>query len=253
MIKWGNTTSDDVGLIVEHHPEIVLPRWRQEIIEVPGRNGDIVIPSDSFQNYEQTYEVFLDHKKLSGIEAALPKVINWLFGVAGYQKLEDSYFPQFYRYAYYAGGSSFVNYFGEYGRGTLVFNCAPEKYYKEGSREIVLDKTGGIKPILKNPSIFNAYPLIYIKIADGQEGGKIAFNDKKVTINNLKTWMYIDVKQHTAYKNKQNLINYLIGDKDPDTGERYNIFDILTLGPETTINWSNSIEQVSITPRWWTI
>ena len=236
MIVWAGTSNLDVGMVVEHYPKIIIPERKQEIQTVPGRNGDIVLSDGSFKNYEQPYQCFLDAKKLGGLEQVMPSIIDWLLGHEGYYRLEDSYFPDVYRMAYYSGGSEFISIFNEYGEGTLTFNCAPEKYYKNGNNSIILTNY----QILRNPSSFTAKPKILVQ---GNGEGKLYFNDKEFTIQSFEVGTVgIDVKEHRAYHGTQNLNNIISGN-----------FEDLELGKETEIRWNNKISYVEIVPRWWTI
>lgn len=235
MIIWAGTSNKDVGMIIEHYPGIIFPERDQEIQHVPGRNGDVVLSSGSFNNYEQQYSAFLDAKKIGGLEQVMPKVADWLLGHEGYQRLEDSYFPDVYRMAYYSGGSTFINMFNQYGEGTLTFNCAPEKYLKSGERTIVLSKN----QVLLNPSSFAAYPLIMVT---GSNSGTLTFNNNSITIASVGTSVTIDVKLHKAYNGSSNRNNTITGE-----------FENLKLGKSTQITWSGGITGVSIIPRWWTI
>ena len=235
MIIWAGTSNKDVGMVVEHYPSIVFPERDQEIQHVPGRNGDIVLSSGSFNNYEQEYSVFLDAKKYGGLEQVMPKLADWLLGHTGYQRLEDSYFPDFYRMAYYSGGSEFLSIFNEYGKGTLTFVCQPEKFYKSGERRIELSKN----QVLLNPSSFRAKPLILVQ---GSGQGTLTFNSKSINISNIGSNVAIDVKLHKAYNGSTNRNNTITGK-----------FEDLELGRSTTIIWSGGITGVTITPRWWTI
>ena len=103
MIIWAGTSSKEVGIVVEHYPDVIVPQKNVEIQTVPGRNGDILLPGGSYQNYTQSYEVFLDAKNLGGLETVMPKITEWLLGHEGYQRLEDSYFPEVYRLAWDGG------------------------------------------------------------------------------------------------------------------------------------------------------
>ena len=235
MIIWAGTSNKDVGMIIEHYPSIVVPKRNQLVQKVPGRNGDIVLPSASFENYDQEYSAFLDAKHIGKLEQVMPKVVDWLLGHEGYQRLEDSYFPDVYRMAYFANGAEFVSLFNEYGEGTLVFNCAPEKYYKTGEKTIELTK--GM--VLRNPSMFDALPLLTVR---GSGSGTISFNGVGVNITNIGTSVTIDVKLHKAYNGSTSRNNTIGGN-----------FETLTLGKETTISWSGGVTGVSIIPRWWTI
>lgn len=235
MIIWAGTSNKDVGMVIEHYPSVIIPERDQVIQEVPGRNGSIVLANGSFKNYEQQYSAFLDSKHIGGLEQVMPKVMDWLLGNEGYQRLEDSYFPDFYRMAFYSGGTSFMNMFNEYGEGTLTFNCAPEKYYKTGEWPITLSKN----QVLLNPSSFAAYPLITVT---GSGSGTLTFNSNSITISSIGTSVTIDVKLHKAYNGSTSRNNTITGS-----------YENMCLGKSTTITWSGGITGVKITPRWWTI
>lgn len=235
MIIWAGTSNKDVGMIIEHYPSVILPNRSQDIQKVPGRNGDIVLTNGSFENYEQSYSAFLDARKIGKLEQVMPKVVDWLLGHEGYQRLEDSYFPDVYRLAYYSGGSEFISLFNEYGEGTLTFNCAPEKYYKTGEWPITMSKN----QVLMNPSSFTANPLILVK---GSGSGTLTFNGSSVMITDIGTSVTIDVKLHKAYNGTTSRNNTING-----------MYENLRLGKNTTITWSGGITGVDITPRWWTI
>ena len=235
MIIWAGTSNRDVGMIIEHYPNVILPKRSQDIQKVPGRNGDIVLSNGSFENYEQEYSAFLDARKIGKLEQVMPKVVDWLLGHEGYQRLEDSYFPDVYRMAYYSGGAEFISFFNEYGEGTLTFNCAPEKYYKTGEKTITLSKN----QVLRNPSAFAAFPLITVT---GSGSGTLTFNGNSLTISSIGTSVTIDTKLHKAYNGNTSRNNTITGE-----------YDNLKLGQETTITWSGGVTGVSIIPRWWTI
>lgn len=235
MIIWAGTSNEDVGMVIEHYPNVVFPERSQDIQEVPGRNGSIVLTNGSFKNYEQQYSAFLDSKNIGGLERVMPKVVDWLLGNEGYQRLEDSYFPDFYRMAFYSGGTSFISMFNEYGEGTLTFNCAPEKYYKTG--EWPIDLT--MNQMLLNPSAFSALPLITVT---GSGSGTLTFNGNSITISNIGTSVTIDVKLHKAYNGSTNRNNTITGN-----------YENLKLGKSTVITWSGGITGVKVVPRWWTI
>lgn len=235
MIKWAGISNLDVGMVVEHYPKVIIPSRKQEVVTVPGRNGDIILNDGSFNNYDQQYAVFLDVKEQGGLEVAMPKIIDWLLGHPGYHRLEDSYFPDVYRMAQFVGGTDFSSIFNEYGEGNLVFNCCPERYFKMGEKPVVL--TNGQK--LFNPTSFEAKPLITVK---GSGNGTLTFDEISVTINDISEFTVVDVKARRVYKNDTRLNNKFVGN-----------FEDLYLGKETTVAWSGGITGVEIVPNWWTI
>lgn len=236
MIIWAGTSNKDVGMVIEHYPSIIIPQRSQDVQSVPGRNGDIVLPNYSFSNYEQSYQAFLDAKYIGGLERVIPKLMDWLLGNEGYQRLEDSYFPDVYRMAYYSGGTQFVSLFNEYGEGTLTFNCAPEKYLKQGERAISLSKN----QVLRNPTAFAAMPLI--TITGNGSNGTLTFNGNSLTIASTPSTIIIDTKLHKAYNGSTNYNSKISG-----------YYENMKLGVITTITWSGGISAVSLIPRWWTI
>ena len=235
MILWAGTSNNDVGMVVEHFPSIVLPKRKQEVQQVPGRNGDIILYQDAYENYEQSYPVFIDGTLKNGMQKTIVLISDWLLGHSGYQRLEDSYFPDFYRMAYYTGGMEFVAYLGQYGQGTLTFNCAPEKYYKMGERPI--NVANG--QIISNPTLFPAKPLITLR---GNGTADLYFGNNSMSITDVNGSVTIDIRDHKAYNGSTNRNSTIIG--------RY---EDMTLQGKMQIRWTGGITSMSMIPRWWTL
>lgn len=236
MIIWAGTSSKDVGMVIEHYPGVIIPQKNVETQHVPGRSDDILLPDGSYQNYTQNYQAFLDAKNLGGLEAVMPKITDWLLGHEGYQRLEDSYFPDVYRMACYMGGNEFISMFNEYGEGTLSFNCAPEKFYKIGDEPVSMTQNKK----LFNKSAFPANPII--ELTGNGSNGALYFNGVGFGINSVPSNLTIDVKQHRAYNGSTSYSSRITG-----------AYENLVLGKETTVSWSGGITSVKIRPRWWTI
>lgn len=237
MIIWAGTSSEDVGMVIQHYPKVIIPARKREVQAVPGRSGDIVIEFDTFENYEQQYDCFLDAKALGGLNTVIPKVSDWLLGNSGYQRLEDTYFPDVYRMAYVVNAIEFTSMFNEYGSGTLTFNCAPEKYFKMGEEEITLTKNQK----LFNPSSFKARPII--KITTNGSNGYLYFNDRAFYLYDEPAGVItVNSKNHTSFNGSTNVSSMIQG-----------LYEDLYLGKETQFNWTGGITAVSIIPRWWTV
>lgn len=242
MIEFAGIRSDERYLIVEHYPQRFFPKRKYNAQAIPGGDKDFLIDEgeDAFSNYSQPYSVFFDSKG-PGLPQASRHIAEWLLGNPGYQRLEDSYDPDFYRLAYYSGGERFLNYFNEYGRGTLTFTCAPKRYYKTGEREIEVANSQK----LYSPSIFHAHPIIKIT---GSGNCTLTLVDKSgtektFTINNVSGTVILYSREHKALNSQGESVN--INVQSP--------YENLYLGQETTISRSSGISQVVIIPRWWTI
>ena len=242
MIEFAGIRSDERYMIVEHYPQRFFPKRKYSTQVIPGGDKDFVIDEgeDAFSNYSQPYSVFFDSKG-PGLPQASRHIAEWLLGNPGYQRLEDSYDPDFYRLAYYSGGEQFLNHFNEYGRGTLTFTCAPKRYYKVGEDSITL--TNGQK--LYSPSTFKAHPIFKIT-GNGVCTINIAdkFGDTKTfTINNVSGTISIYSREHKALTELGVSVNQNVQTD----------YENLYLDSESTISWSNTISSLIVIPRWWTI
>lgn len=253
MIEWAGTRASDLHLITEHIPKRKVPRRKIEVISIPGRSGDIILSQDAFSDYEQQYSVFVDSKKYGSLDTIMPAITEWLLGNPGYQRLEDSFEPQFYRLAYVTGGEDFINIFNEYGEGTLTLICDPRRFYKDGELPITLTVSG---KTIYGPSIFKAKPLIKITLNNAvnsfssNSSSYIKFNNNDFmqfksngSKGQLASLVYdLDVERHTVYSNGVEINDYIDG--------RY---EDLLLEKETLVRFGSNVQSVKIIPKWFTI
>jgi phage-related protein len=260
MIIFNGISSDEVGVIVEHYPKVIFPKRKVEVYNIPGRNGDRIMDQEVYENYDQPYEIFFDSKDRGGLEAMMPKIASWLLSGTGYCRLEDSYFPEFYRMAYVPDAHEFLSYFNEYGRGTLTFNCAPERWYKSGDIEIEIQNG----QTFYNPSGFKAWPLFRF----GGNGANLTIKhigeyipDQIPSIGDITYTQsigssysgitYFDPKEHSIYT--YNHTNTSDPYKRYDSSGQYiGEYEPFYLGKITQISW-NSNTKIYMKPRWWTI
>ena len=242
MIEFAGIRSDECYVIVEHYPQRYFPKRKYNAQAIPGGEKDFLMyeGEDAFSNYSQPYSVFFDSKG-PGLSQASRRIAEWLLGHPGYQRLEDSYDPDFYRLAYYSGGEQFLNFFNDYGQGTLTFTCAPTRFYKSGEVPITLTK--GQK--LFSPSLFRAQPIVRFA---GSGTCTLTLTDSKgtdrtFTVNNVGGVV-------TVYSREHKTVNNSGANKNFDVASDY---ENLYLDTESTITWNNNITSVVLTPRWWTI
>lgn len=240
MIYFNGICGDDLGVIVEHYPQAIFPEKKIITYDVPGRNGTEVIDTGYFSNYDQSYDVFFDAKSRGGLNVVMPQIASWLLGENGYCRLEDSYFPDYFRYAIIKNGHEFLSYFQEYGRGTLTFNCKPERYFKSGEREITVLNGQTVY----NPSGFKAEPIYLFD--NSQTNTSLHLTEAGVTrtVTIPQGPIRIDTKAHAntnlAMSGSPNF-NYM------------DAYETLFLGKETTFTWEGNVTSFKIIPNWWTI
>lgn len=237
MIVWAGVPSDHVGVVVEHYPDQPGPARQYETISVPGRNGDLIIDRGSYSNYTQSYDIYFsaEHSRLyRGAPMGARAVRAWLLGPVGYQVLEDSYDPDFYRTAYYVGPPDVENIMNRFGRLTISFNCKPQRWRKDGRRSVTLTAPG----TLYN-DLFPAKPLIRV---NGTAAGTLTVGAYTVAINELADYIMLDSDLQDAYRGTQNENAAIATDA----------FPVLEHG-DNAISWTGGITSVEITPKWWTI
>lgn len=231
MIWWHGVSGDDVGVVVERYPDVIIPNRKQEKISVPGRSGDLLIQQDAFENVRQTYDIYISAER-PRLPTVAHKVAEWLC-VKGYQRLEDSYWLDTFRIATFQGGIDIANILNRFGRATIEFDCKPQRFYKFGNQFITLTNA----QILHNPSPFTAKPLIVVQ---GSGAATITDGTHQLTLTSCNN-VTIDCDAKQIYQGSIN-VNRFGGGTFPE----------LPTG-DTRIIWAGGITSVKLKPRWWTI
>ena len=233
FLVWNGRISTDYRVQVERYPNQPGPARRYEVIQVPGRNGDLLIDQGAYDNVMQSYEIFFGFR--GGNTPTLARAVrDWLLRPIGYQRLEDSYDPNFYRLAYYSGTVEIENIMNMFGRCTLNFSCKPQRWAKDG--EFPSSYTEACT--LYNP-YFPALPLIQV---NGNGAGVLSVGNYSVEFSDIDGTIMLDSDLQDAYQGTQNKNNTIVT----------SAFPVLEPG-ENSISWSGGITGIEITPRWWTI
>ena len=110
------------------------PEKDVEVYEVPGRSGDLIVDYGSYKNVEITAEIV--------IQATAPDTFLTLYDAlrasimvqSGYQRLEDSLYPNEYRMAR-CTGVEMQQTDSMRGTATITFDAKPQRYYSSGESE----------------------------------------------------------------------------------------------------------------------
>lgn len=231
MIWFNYISGDDVHVVVERYPDIIMPLRKSEKRSVPGRNGDLLIQQDAFENVMQRYEIYIS-AEVPRLTPVAHKVAEWLC-VKGYRRLEDSYWKDTFRLATFTGGVDIANILNRFGRATIEFDCKPQRFYKFG--DFFQTVTNG--QALHNPSPFTAKPVIVVK---GSGSGTISDGTHTLTLSDCNN-MTVDCDIMQIYQGTTNKNSVGSG-----------AFLELPEG-DTTLTWTGGITAVELKPRWWTI
>lgn len=235
QIIFDGRSSADLRLFVERPPDPTGPARRITKYQVPGRSGDGVLDRGELDNYNQEYAVYLSADP-GMVQEYAALVAEWLMGPRGYVRLEDSYTPDTYRLAMFAGPLEVANTLGSFGRATLKFDCLPYRRMKSGDYPADLSGGGWIV----NPTQFDALPLIELTLSGA---GALTVNDATIEIADMTGKIAIDCESMDAAGPDGTNLNAKL------TAE---VFPVLGPGGNQ-ITYTGGVTDIRITPRWRTV
>lgn len=231
------STRDFPIMKVEKYPASYGAVKKFETYSVPGRNGDLHVFENAFQNYVQPYECYYHTDRMTN-EAA-HEVKQWLLANAGYQRLTDAYDPNHYRLATVLTEVKIENRLNRYGRFTVNFNCDPRSFLRSGDFAQVLETA----TVISNPYGFAALPVIKIY---GTGDGTITVAGVTVKLYTLEDHITLDCETQNAYRENgsvlENMNMHIFAPEFPELKPGKN-----------AVSWAGGVERVEITPRWWTV
>ena len=231
---FGGRSSLDFDIRVEKCPMFSAAQRIVERQTVPGRSGDLLIDTGAYSNINQAYEIWFRNPQRPTVQAAR-EIALWLLSGQGYIRLEDSYDPDIFRQALFAGPLDVENWMLTHGRATLEFDCKPQRYLKQGQYPIAVQSGQAI-----GNQWMPALPLIKIT---GTGNGQLVVGNSQVSISDMTGAITLDCDVQNAYNGTLNLNN-----NTTITGG----WPVLATG-QTAISFSGGITAVEITPRWWTL
>ncbi len=235
---WGGVNSFDMGLRIQSKNVFSSPKRDLNFQSVNGRNGDLIVSNNRYENVDVSYTVFVAAKTISELADKITAIKQWLYSSAdGYSRLEDSYDDKFFRCAVFSKALDIEDELNKIGVFTINFSCKPFRYAKSGEEEIVFTS---FPFTVSNPYTFESLP--YIKIEGDGTSALILQNQASNSVWNFTSvdeYLEIDSEQMSFYKGTT-LKN------DTVTGES---FPTLKSG-ETILFVGDNIKKVTIIPRW---
>lgn len=200
--------SSDFGVWCSGFAIFETPAKRFEQIDVPGRNGALIIEDGSYENVEIEFkDCFIPYD----FPTNFSNLKNWLYRQKGYQRLELSWLPDEYRLAAFEGDiSPTIKNWDGMGHFDLVFNCKPQRFLKSGEEPIVLMNWTDMSTIETGGS-----PTVYGKTSalighSGVGNVTLTFNKKSNSAPSLDCcitfWSWID--EPSSYEDNVEYMGY---------------------------------------------
>ena len=252
---------NDFGLFLENLPEASYAERRGDPYQIAGRNGRQYLEDGTFENYDQIYSVGIrDFATRRDVYKLSEDVAEWLIGSRGFCRLEDTYDPDVFRLARFAGSMNFEAVFRNWGRANLVFECQPERYLKTGETAVTaLEGVHALESVsytLTNPTTFTARPLIKVTGYGGIQFSVTPDGETSVAIQcsvgSTRTTFIIDCDSYSVtYEDGTDASSIMTF---VDT-QGYPSFPRLSPGDNIVanipFNGGGYIEKLEIVPRWW--
>jgi len=225
-----NQALSDFGIFVDTIQTHRKPLRRTNKLQIPGRNGDLIIDDGVFENVQLTYHCVIK----SGFRENYDDFAQFIGSLSGYQRIECTDDLTVFREgvvmtdlepsprAYLHSGAI-----------DLTFDCKPQKWLKSGETSTSRTANGTIE----NPTNFASQPLLRAYGA-----GSFTINGTEVAISACDTYTDIDCEMMECFKGTTVCNKYVT----------FSGNDFPKLKPgSNTLTLGSGITRVVITPRWW--
>ena len=235
---FGDYDSRDFGVFITRDGVYNAPRRVYRQIQVPGRNGDLMLDEGRFENIDVTYPCLI----YKCFDANIEGLRNALLSHNGYVRLMDSYHPDEYRLGCFSEDLSVVpKVLGDGGTFEVTFNCKPQRFLTGG--EVAHKYTEDAS--INNPTLFASKPLIRVTF-DTEAADEVFFyvGSDKITLQNRFAYIDIDSDIQDCYSGYSNA--------NPYVQFQSNDFPVLEPGV-TGITLGAGIASIEVTPRWYIV
>lgn len=220
----------EFGLYISGAGVYNAPERAYEEIEIPGRDGLLLGHEKRLGNVEITYPAFI----YTNFKENIGKLKTYLLSKIGYQVLEDTYYPDYFRRGCYYGGLEVEpTSKNDAGSFDLTFMCKPQRYLVSG-RTAVTVASGSV---INNPTEMPSKPLIRV-----YGTGTIAVNGTQLTVLASREYTDIDCELYDCYYLLENRNAYVTFDSDD--------MHFPELSPGDNEVSYTGFSEVKITPRW---
>ena len=167
---FGNVDSREYGIEVFFKDVDRTPKRVYKSIDVPGRNGAVLIDENRYEDVPVSYDC------IALLEADRKAFVNALAAQTGYKRMQDSFNDgEFYSAVFDGDVDPNVTKDRAQSTFSIYFTRAPQRYLISGEES--MDVNSG--DVVINPTLFDSNPMLEV------EGyGEISINGEKVTVEN---------------------------------------------------------------------
>lgn len=193
ILVYNGKAFSDFNVFFDGSKAFGTPQKDYEFFEIVGRNGSLSKSNNRFADIELPFPCFIRRNFLENYRA----LTEFLNKTDGYQRLETSKEPNYFRKAIFEGNiTPSTTAFNHGGNFTIVFRCNPQRWLKSGENWVSFTSDG----VLNNPTNQIARPILRIYGA-----GTLMIGSQTITVSTAGT-NYIDLDCETmdAYEGATN-------------------------------------------------
>lgn len=228
--------------MVERVPNMDRPARKYDRYSVPGRNGDIFVMQDAWENVEQSYDIWWEDSISSTVAEGGYTLSEWLFGPSDYATLTDDFDPDHYRKAVFLGPYDVENTMQKLGRARITFDCDPRRFLMSGLEwiDLPVPPSDGLEVL--NPTPFPAKPVYDVTITPG-----MISNIKVVSESGTTTVLTINKPGHFIVDSgKERIVDE---NGAPVFNSTWGTFPTIYPG----VSLLNPQQNGKVQPNWWTL
>lgn len=229
-----NKSSEDFNLIIKSSNHSSVPFVSYEEIEIPGRDGEVIINNNCYKNRKINVVVYIDNMNSNEtIHEYARRIKKWLQSDMKYKKLIFDDDSDFYLEAICINQLDFEKIIENFSEMQLTFLCKPyKKYINENKITLISSR-----------KIYNSYMKSKPKIkVIGSGNITLNINNQQVILKGIESEIEIDSEIMNAYK-------VVDGKMILQNNKMYSDFPILEEG-QNSISWTGNVTKVEIIPRW---
>lgn len=225
--SFDGVNSSTFGILISGEGTFNSTERDVSIVEVPGRDGNLIIDNGRYRNISVTYPCFFTNQaSFNGFRA-------YLMSKVGYFVLADTYHPTEFRMARFIGNiAPKTTQYNKEGEFSVTFDCKPQRFLISGNSWNTFTSDANIY----NPTLFDSKPLIRV-----YGSGTLGVGENSITVDS-NNYPYIDIDCDTmnAFYEATNCNSLITG-----------AFPVLHSGTNGIL--IDTFTQVDIKGRWFTL
>lgn len=238
-VTYAGKSLNDFGVHISGEGTFSTPEVKYETVEVPGRNGDLLIDTGVLKNRTLKYPAFILADNEEEFRHMFTHFVNFIISKKGVVRIEDTYHPEVYMMGSYKSALDPEVILLQAANFDLEFDVKPQRFLKSGEYPVEYFGEG----ILFNETDWDANPLIHVF-----GNGSVTIGDYNIAIADCPHEdFFFDCETMNAFTSNGDNCNSYVTLTVPD--DKNNI--VLVPG-DNSISFTG-ITRLEIYPRWWIV